>query len=326
MRRCGIASVCVIAGWLLAQACSQAAEPVEAYPSRPIRLITPAAAGGTTDILARLFGAKLTEVFRQQIVVDNRASSSGTIAAEITANAPPDGYTLLLPYHQHTVNAALNPNLPYHAVNSFTPVTQLTAAGLLLVVHPSTPVKTLKEFIDWTKGYKGALNYGSGGIGTGGHLGGELYNLLTGVKAQHIPYKGGAAVLLALVGGEYHYNFAGMQAAQALVRTGKLKALAVTTPQRIRSLPDIPAMAESLPGFEVVGWYGLLAPAKMPPAILSKLHAEFVRALALPDVRERIVADGSEPVGNTPQAFREYLLADMAKWQRVVKASGARLD
>src|SRR5882672_3788382 len=164
--------------------------PAQDYPTRPIRFITAAAQGGTSDILARTFAVHLTEALKQPVVVDNRASASGVIAGELTANAPPDGYTLLLAYHQHTVNAALNPKLPYHPVNSFTPITQLTTAGLMLVVNPATPVTNLKEFVDWTKNFKGPLNFGSAGIGTGGHLAGELYKLMTGVKAEHIPYKG----------------------------------------------------------------------------------------------------------------------------------------
>src|SRR5467141_4302849 len=223
----------------------------QAYPSRPIRLITPAAQGGTTDLLARVFGARLAEVFKQQVVVDNRASASGVIAGELVANAPPDGYTLLLAYHQHTVNAALNPKLPYHPVNSFTPITQLTTAGLMLVVNPATPVTNLKEFVDWTKNFKGPLNFGSAGIGTGGHLAGELYKLMTGVKAEHIPYKGSGPAMMDLVAGQYHYNFAGMQGAQTLVRSGKLRGLAVTAPKRLAVLPDLPAVAEVLPAFEV---------------------------------------------------------------------------
>src|SRR5436190_23807969 len=169
------------------------------YPSRPIRLITPAAQGGTTDLLARVFGARLAEVFKQQVVVDNRAGASGVIAGELTANAPPDGYTPLLAYHQHTINAALNPKLPYHPVTSFTPITQLTSAALMLVVNPATPVTNLKEFVDWTKSFKGLLNYGSAGIGTGGHLAGELYKMMTGVKAEHIPYKGSGPALMDLL-------------------------------------------------------------------------------------------------------------------------------
>src|ERR1051325_5933418 len=166
-----------------------AAHPQD-YPNRPIRLITPAAPGGTTDLLARLCGAKLSEIFKQQVIVDNRASASGVIAGELTAKAPPDGYTLLLAYHQHTINAALTPTLPYHPVNDFTPITQLTRAGLLLLVNPASPPHTLQEFVAWTKSFQRPLNYGSAGLGTGGHLAGELYKQMTGIQAQHIPYKG----------------------------------------------------------------------------------------------------------------------------------------
>ena len=298
----------------------------DAYPSKPIRLITPAAQGGTTDILARLFGAKLTEVFKQQVLVENRASASGVIAGEMVAAAPPDGYTLMLCYHQHTVNAALNPKLTYHPVNSFTPITQLTSAGLMLVVHPSSPPNTLQEFIAWTKGYQGALNFGSAGIGSGGHLAGELYKQLAGVKAEHIPYKGSGPALTALLANEYHFNFAGLQPAQAQVRAGRLRGIAVTTPKRIAALPDMPAVAEALPGFDVVGWYGVLGPAKLPEPIVARLHSEFVRILNLPDIRERILHDGSEPVGSAPEEFRQFLLADVEKWVKVVKASGAKAE
>jgi tripartite-type tricarboxylate transporter receptor subunit TctC len=289
------------------------------YPNRPIRLITPAAPGGTTDILARLFGARMSETFKQQVVVDNRASASGVNAAEIVARAPADGYTLFLPFIQHTVNAALNPNLPYKVVDDFTPVSQLTAGGMMLLVPVSSPVKNLKEFMEWSKGYKGALNYGSAGLGSGGHLAGELYNQMAGVKAQHIPYKGAGPAMIDLVGGQYQFGFAGMQGSQVLVRAGKLRALAVTTPKRVGVLPDLPTMAEVLPGFDVMGWYGVLGPARLPKDIVAKLHDELVRILALPDVRERILADGSEPVGSTPEVFRKYLLADAAKWAKLIK-------
>lgn len=296
------------------------------YPNRPIRLVTPAAPGGTTDILARLVGAKLSEALKQQVIVDNRASASGVIAAEIVANSPPDGYTLFLPYHQHTVNAALNSKLPYHPVNSFTPITQLTAAGLLLVVNPSSPPKTLKEFVDWTKNFKGPLNFGSAGLGSGGHLAGELYNVMAGIKAQHIPYKGSGPALIDLVAGQYMYNFAGIQAAQTLVRGGRLRAIAVTNPKRIAALPDYPAVAEVLPGFELVGWYGVAAPAKLPKPILTLLHTEILKIINAPDIRERILADGSVPVGNSPEEFRKYMLADLVKWAKLVKESGAKLE
>src|SRR3989454_4710611 len=277
------------------------------YPSRPIRLITPAAQGGTTDLLARVFGARLAEVFKQQVVVDNRASASGVIAGELTANAPPDGYTLLLAYHQHTINAALNPNLPYHPVTSFTPITQLTSAALMLVVNPATPVRSLEEFLSWTRNYPGPLNYGSAGNGSGGHLAGELYKLMTGVKAEHIPYKGSGPAMMDLVAGQYHYNFAGIQGAQTLVRSGKLRALAITAPRRLAALPDLPAVAEMLPGFEVVGWYGVIGPANLPGPIVTRLHEELAKVLSQPQVRRRVGAGGSGPIGRQPGEVRPLI-------------------
>jgi tripartite-type tricarboxylate transporter receptor subunit TctC len=248
------------------------------------------------------------------------------VGAEIVAKAPPDGYTLLLAYHQHTVNAALNAKLPYHPVNSFTPITQLTSAALMLVVNSASPPKTLREFIAWTRNYQGALNFGSAGIGSGGHLAGELYKHMTGVKAEHVPYKGSGPALTALLGGEYQFNFAGLQAAQGQARAGRLRALAVTAPRRLAAMPDIPAVAEELPGFELVGWYGVIGPAKMPEPIVAKLHADLVRILNSPDVRERIVSDGSEPVGSSPEAFRQFMQADTARWAKLVKESGAKLE
>lgn len=302
-----------------------AQEDVQNYPSRPIRFITPAAPGGTTDQLARLFGARMTEVFQQQVIVDNRASASGVIAGELTAQAAPDGYTIFLPYHQHTINAALLPKLPYHPVNDFTPITQLTAAGLILVVHPSSPVKDFKDFLEWTKTYKGALNFGSAGIGSGGHLAGELYKMMTGVKATHIPYKGTGPALTALLGQEYQFNFTGLLAGSQQHRAGRLKALAVTTGARAAALPDLPTIAESgLPGFDVVGWYGVLAPPKLPKPLLTRLHTEIVKILNEPQIQKIIFNQGATAVGNSPEAFRQYLLADMEKWKKVVKASGAK--
>jgi len=319
LTRAALAAACIVAA-------SGPAVAQDDYPSKPIRLVTPAAQGGTTDILARVFGAKLSEQFRQQVLVDNRASASGVVGGEIVANAAPDGYTLLLAYHQHTVNAALNPKLPYHPVNSFTPITQLTSAPQLLVVNAASPPKSLKEFIDWTKGHPGPLNFGSAGIGSGGHLAGELYKQMTGVKAEHVPYKGSGPALVALLAGEYQFNFAGLQAAQVQVRAGRLRAIAVTSPKRAAAMPDVPAVAEALPGFEIVGWYGVLGPARMPEPIVGKLRDALLRALNSPDVRDRIVADGSEPVGNSPETFRQFMLADAAKWAKLVKESGAKMD
>ena len=312
--------------WAMGMGLAAGAASAADYPARPIRFIIPAAPGGTTDGLARIFGARMSEVLGQQVVVDNRPSASGVLAGEVTKNSAPDGYTIFLPYHQHTVNAALNPKLPYHPVNDFTPITQLTEAGLLLVIHPSSPPKTPKEFIEWTRNFKGALNFGSAGIGSGGHLAGELYNLMAGVKAQHIPYKGTGPALSDLMGGQFHYNFAGLLGSLPLARSGKLRAIAVTTPKRIPGLDDIPALAESLPGFSVVGWYGVMAPPNLPAPLLKKLHDVIVKIMREPETTKRIVTGGGTPVGSSPEDFRKFLHADMAKWADVVKKSGAKLQ
>ena len=308
-----------------AMAYAQAKSDAGDYPSRTVRFLTPAAPGGTTDFLARLFSQRLSERMKQQFIVDNRASASGVLAAELTAQAAPDGYTLFMAYHQHTINAALQPKLPYHPVNDFTPITQLTAAGLMLVVHPDTPVTTFKDFIAWSKAQKGNLNFGSAGIGSGGHLAGELYKLMAGVQATHIPYKGTGPATTALLGKEYHFNFMGLTSATSFVQQGRLKAIAVTTLKRLGSMPNVPTVAESgLPGFEVVGWYGPIAPAKLPKPLLAKIHSELISILNEPDIKKTIFNQGAEPVGNSPEEFRKYMLADLDKWKKVVKASGAQ--
>jgi tripartite-type tricarboxylate transporter receptor subunit TctC len=297
------------------------------YPTKAIRLIVPSQPSGSTDILARLVGARLSEVLKQPVLVENRASASGVLAGELVARAPADGHTLLVAYHQHTVNQALNPNLPYHSVNDFTPITQLTSAGFVLVVNPASPPTNFHEFLEWTKNSKTKLNYGSAGNGSGGHLAGELYKMLTGVKAQHIPYKGAGPALMELVGGHFQFMFVGMLGAIPLVKAGKLRAIAVTTSTRAPGLPDLPTVAESgLPGFEVAGWYGVMGPAKLPEPVVTRLHEEIVKILSDKQVRERILADGAAPVGNTPAEFRAYLLADLEKWAKVVKVSGAKMD
>ena len=296
------------------------------YPSRPVRIITPAQPGGTTDYLARLLAGRLTEVWKQQAIVDNRGSASGVNAAEITKNAAPDGYTLCVVYHQHVVNAAIIPNLPYHTVNDFTPISQMTEAGTLLVVNPSHPAKSLKEFVDWSKTTKEPINFGSAGIGSGGHMGGELYNMMTGIKAQHIPYKGTGPALVDLMAGQFHFGFLGLSTGQVHMRSGKLRAIAVTTPKRLKSLPDIAAVAELLPGFEVVGWYGLVGPANLPKPVLQKIYRETATYVKSPDFIKRAAADGAEPVGSDPETFRQFMLADLKKWAEVVKRSGAKFN
>ncbi|MDP1718571.1 MAG: tripartite tricarboxylate transporter substrate binding protein [Burkholderiales bacterium] len=301
------------------------AQAADDYPSRPIRIITPANPGGTTDFLARLLAAHLTKAWGQQAIVDNRGSASGVNGAEITKEAAPDGYTLFIPYHQHTVNAALIAKLPYHAVNDFTPITQMTEGGLLLVVNPSHPAKTAKEFVEWAKTTRDPINFGSAGIGSGGHLAGELLKLMLGIKGQHIPYRGTGPAIVGLLGGEYHFNFMGLTGAFGQVRAGKLRGIAVTAPKRLETAPDIPSMSEVLPGFEVLGWYGVMAPAKLPKPLLAKIHAEIVSYVKSPEFIKIARNNGSEAVSSTPEAFRQFMLNDMKKWADVVKSAGIQV-
>lgn len=308
----------------LGQHAAFAADAVDNYPNRPVRIITPAAPGGTTDFLARMLAAHLTKVWNQQAIVDNRGSASGVNAAEITKQSAPDGYTLFIPYHQHTVNAAILPKLPYHPVNDFTPITQMTAAGLLLIVNPAHPAKTPKEFLEWSKTTKDPINFGSAGVGSGGHLAGELYKLMTGVKAQHIPYKGTGPAIADLLAGQYHFNFAGLTGALAQVRAGKLRGIAVTSPKRLEAEPEIPTMSEVVPGFEVVGWYGVAGPANIPKPLLAKIHSTIAAYVKSPEFRKVAFNNGAEAVTNSPDEFRKFMLADMEKWADVVKRSGAK--
>ncbi len=303
-----------------------AAQGTDNFPNRPVRIITPAAPGGTTDFLARLLAGQLSKVWSQQVIVDNRGSASGINGAEITKDSAPDGYTLFIPYHQHTINAAIFAKLPYHPVNDFTPISQITAGGLLLVVNPSHPAKTVKDFLQWTKSTRDPMNFGSAGIGSGGHLAGELYNLMMGTKGQHIPYRGTGPAAIALIQGEYHYNFMGLTGAFAQVRAGKLRGIAVSSSKRISAAPDIPSMSEVLPGFEVVGWYGVAGPAKMPKPLLAKIHTEIAAYVKSPEFAKVAENNGSEAVTNSPEEFRKFMLADMNKWADVVKRSGAKFQ
>jgi len=294
------------------------------YPTRSVRIITPAAPGGTTDFLARLLSVHLTKTWDQQAIVDNRGSASGVNGAEITKNAAPDGYTLFMAYHQHTVNAALIAKLPYHPVNDFTPISQMTEGGLLLVVNPSHPAKNAKEFMQWARTSKDPINFGSAGIGSGGHLAGELFKLMAGTQAQHIPYKGTGPAITGLLSGEYHFNFMGLTGAFGQVRAGKLRAIAVSTAKRLPTAPDVPTLSEVLPGFEVVGWYGVAGPAKLSKPLVAKIHAAIVSLVKSPDFIKTMRNNGSEAVSSTPEAFRQFMLDDMKKWGDVAKRAGIK--
>jgi tripartite-type tricarboxylate transporter receptor subunit TctC len=303
------------------------ASAAQTYPDKPIRLIVPQPPGGTSDILGRAFAQRLAENLHQQVIVDNRAGASGTIGTDLAAKSTPDGYTLVFIYTTHATTPAIYGKLPYDPVADFAPITILTAAPLFLVVHPKIPVTTVKELIAYAKTRPGELNFSSAGNGSGSHLAGELFNMMTGVKLTHIPYKGSGPAITELIGGQVQLMFAGIVPIDPHVKAGRVRGIAVSSAQRTASLPQVPTIAESgLPGFEVVGWYGILAPARTPAAIVDRLYRELLAILRTPEIRDRLTREGAEPVGNTPAEFTAFLKADIARWAKVIKAAGAKLD
>jgi len=300
----------------------------ERYPTRPIRFVVPFAPGGSTDTLARTIGQKLSTSMGQQVVVDNRSGGNGMIGMQIVATAPPDGYTIVLGY---IANLAIDPSLykklPYDPIRDYAPITQLAESPNILAAHPSVPVKSFTELIAYAKTHPKQLNFASSSVGSVGHLTGELLNQLAGIDMQHVPYKGSGQAVIDLVAGQVQLMFSGMSSVMPHIKSGRLKALAVTGAQRSPAVPDVPTIAESgFPGFEATAWYGVLAPPKTPRAVVMRLHDEIVKALALPDVKERLQGVGFEIVGSTPEQFGAYMKTEITKWAKVVKASGAKAE
>jgi len=303
------------------------ASQAQNYPDKPISIIVPFAAGGGADIVARLLGQKMTETWGQPVIVENRPGASGNIGTGIVAKAAPDGYTLLMASSAYVINPNLYQSIPYDPLQSFVPITQPALLPNILVVHPSLPVKSVKELIDYTKSAPKGVAYASAGAGTGTHLAAEMFKLQAGVKMLHVPYKGGGAVLNDLLGGQVDLTFATLPSVLQHVKSGKLRPLAMTTTKRWSELPDVPTLAESgLPGFEISTWIGLLAPAGTPKNVVDKIHAEVVRIVQLPEVRERFTSLGMEPVGDTPAQFAAQIKSELDKYAKLVKASGAKLD
>jgi tripartite-type tricarboxylate transporter receptor subunit TctC len=297
------------------------------YPTKPIRLIVPFAPGGGTDITARAIAMKLTEALGQTVVVDNRAGANGTIGADIAAKAPPDGYTLSMISSSHSVNPSIMKKLPYDLIADLAPVTQATTQPYALILHPSVAAKSVKELIALVKAKPNSLNYGSSGTGGLSHLSGALLCSLTGITMTHIPYKGGAPALSDLVGGQIQMLFSTILQAQSQLKGGRVRALAVTTAKRSAGAPDLPTMQEAgVAGYEVAGWYGMVAPLKTPAAIITRINTEAVKALRGPDIRDKLAADGSEPVGSAPEAFGQHIKAEVAKWNKLVKDAGIRTE
>ncbi len=316
--------------FVLASICSLASNAAwsDVYPNKPVRIVVPFAAGGTTDIVTRILGQKLTELWGQQVVVDNRGGAGGIIASELVARAPADGYTILMgTVSTHGINLSLYKKIPYDPIKDFAPITLVALTQSVLMLHPSVPANSVKELIALAKAKPGQLNFGSAGFGGSQHLAGVLFGSLAGVKMNHVPYKGTAAALVDLMSGQVQFMFDTLPSAMPFVKGGKLRALAVTGLKRSSSLPDLPTVSEAgVPGFETTAWYGALVPTGTPQAVIRQLNTDFVRTVGIPDVQERIMANGAEPVANTPEQFAEFIRNQLRKWAKVVQDSGAKVD
>jgi len=300
----------------------------QSYPSKPIRFVVPYPPGGPLDTVARLLGQKVSESVKQPIVVDNKPGAGGNIGADTVAKSAADGYTILMgAVATHAINPTLYAKIPYDPIKDFQPVTQLASTPNVLIVNTSVPASNVREFVAYAKANPGKLNFGSGSTGSAGHLAGELFKTMAGVDMTHIPYKGAAPAMQDLIAGQVQLMFDNFASANTQVKAGKVKALAVTTAKRSSLAPDLPTIAESgLAGFDINTWFGVFVPAGTPKEIVDRLHGEFTRALALPDIREKITNLGAEPVGNRPEEFAAYIKAEGEKYARVIKASGARAD
>ncbi|HWP86953.1 MAG TPA: tripartite tricarboxylate transporter substrate binding protein [Burkholderiales bacterium] len=304
------------------------AQTVPQYPAKPVRMIVTAAAGSGPDITARIVGQKLTAALGQSVVIENRPGAGGSIAAELAAKAAPDGYTLVMASAgSHAVSPALYPKLAWDPVRDFVPITIVAVAPNILIVHPSLPVKSVRELIALAKARPGELSFGSGGSGSTAHLSGELFRTMANIKIVHIPFKGAPSAALGVIGGQVEMALLNLPPTLPQVKSGRLKGLAVTTAKRTSAIPELPTIAEAgVPGYEASTWYGVMAPAGTPNEITGRLYTAIIADLRTDDTRARIAADGGEVVGSTPEEFAATLKRDLAKWTRVVKESGARAD
>jgi len=298
------------------------------YPTRPIRLVVPFPAGGTTDILAREVGRRLSVSLGQPVVIDNRPGAAGNIGSDLVAKSAPDGYTLLMcTVSTHAINPNLYAKLPYDHVKDFAPVILVAGVPNVLEVTPALPVNSVSDLIKLAKEKPGQINFASSGSGTSIHLSGELFKTMAGVDMTHIPYKGSAPAIADLMGGQVQVMFDNLPSSLQQIKAGKLRAIAVTSAQRAPALPDVPTIAESgLPGFEATSWFGIVAPAGTPPAIIARINADVNQWLQSPDAREELLAQGAAAAGGTPEQFAAHIRAETEKWAKVVKASGAKVD
>jgi tripartite-type tricarboxylate transporter receptor subunit TctC len=296
------------------------------YPNRSIRIVLPFAPGAGTDSLARLLSQRFYAAWGQTVPVDNRPGAGGNIGAELVVKSPPDGYTLLMSTASTTVNVTLFPKLSFDMRKDLAPITQVASAPIVIVVHPSVPAKNLRELLALAKTRKEGLNFGSNGTGTTSHLAGEWLQQLSGLKFTHIPYKGASAAMASLLGGEIEIGFPSSTSARPLISANKLRGLAVTTIRKAEVLPDLPTVASVYPGFDVDNWFALWAPAGTPVAIINKIHAEVVKSLQHPDMKNYMQREGAEPVGSTPGEFAAHISREIDKYAKIIKMSGARPD
>ena len=300
----------------------------QAFPSKPVKLVIPFPPGGSLDNIGRLIAQKLSETWGQQVVIENKPGAGGNIGADLVAKSPADGYSVVMgALSTHAVNPSLYAKMPYDAAKDFAPISLVAITPNVLIVNAAMPVTSVKEMIAYAKANPGRTNFGSGSNGSAGHLAGELFKLETGTDVAHIPYKGGAPALQALLAGDTQFMFDNLANAMAQVKGGKVRAIAVTTAQRSKLAPDLPTMAEAgMPGFDISTWFGLLAPAGTPPDVIAKWNADVVKVLNSPDVREKMLAQGADPAPQTPAEFASFIAREREKYARIVKASGARVD
>jgi tripartite-type tricarboxylate transporter receptor subunit TctC len=322
MNRCNWMGAALLAGTLLAASAS-----AQNYPSRPVRLLLPYAPGGGVDIVARAIAQKLSEQTGGSFIVENRPGGTGIVATELVARAAPDGHTLLVSATEFGINPAVRAKLPYDPIRDFTYISQLAAVQFLLVSHPSVPVRTARQIIDIAKAQPGRLTYGSSGTAGGPHLAGELFQVVSGARWTHVPFKGAGPALIAVMSGEVDFSFGSTISYMEPARSGKVRAIGVTGTKRFAPLPEVPTIAESgAPGYSAIGWYGFYGPAGLPPDLVRRLHAETARAFDSPDVKDRLERAGNELVMSSPEEFLAFMRAEIAKWTRVVKASNLRFD
>ena len=309
-------------------ACIATVASAQSYPNRAIRLVVPFPAAGTTDILARAAAQKLTEAFGQSVVVDNRPGAAGNIGSDLVAKSAPDGYTLLMgTVGTHAINPSLYSKMPYDHVKDFVPVVLVAGVPNVLVVNPALPVNSVADLIKLAKDKPGQINFASSGSGTSIHLSGELFKTMAGVDITHVPYKGSSPALIDLIGGQVQIMFDNLPSALPQIKAGKLRAIAVTSLKRAPVLPDVPTISESgLPGFEASSWFGVLAPAGTPAPIVARINAEVNKWLQSAEAREKLLSQGAEAAGGSPEQFANHIRAESEKWAKVVKASGAKVD